>query len=51
VPIAPAHYAEIRWNYLAAVADPVGFFRDEFASANCRRSKVLKPLMPPDLIA
>jgi hypothetical protein len=50
VPIAPAHYAEIRWNYLAPVADPVAFFRDEFDTANCRRSRVLKPLMAKELI-
>lgn len=50
-PCAPDHYAEIRWNYLTPVVDPVGFFRDEFASANCRRSRVLKPLMPPTLVA
>jgi len=50
VPIAPDHYAEIRWNYLTPVDDCAGFFRDEFASANCRRSKVLMPLMPQKLI-
>lgn len=50
-PSAPDHYAEIRWNYLTPVDDPVGFFRDEFASANCRRSRVLKPLMMPELVA
>lgn len=51
VPSAPDHYAEIRWNYLTPVDDPVGFFRDEFASANCRRSRVLKPLMMPEWVA
>jgi hypothetical protein len=50
-PIEPDHCAEIRWNDLTPVNDPVGFFRDEFASANCRRCSVLKPLMPRKLLS
>lgn len=45
-PAKPDGYDGIVWNYLSPITDPAGFVQAEFGKANCKRSKVLKPLMP-----
>jgi len=48
-PKQPQNYDRIQWQYLDLVNDPVAFVKGEFAPAKCKRSKILKPLMPQRL--